>query len=80
MVEKFFRCSFVIITADGCLRQIEIGKEPSASVSNSEVKLPGKFPKDVFCFDYSSECLLLVAVGSAVGLSESTGGNSAGMF
>eukprot|EP00258_Populus_trichocarpa_P025787 XP_024441806.1 MAG2-interacting protein 2 isoform X4 [Populus trichocarpa] len=70
-------CSFVIITADGCLRQIEIGKEPSASVSNSEVKLPGKFPKDVFCFDYSSECLLLVAVGSAVGLSESTGGNSA---
>ncbi|KAL9337242.1 hypothetical protein Peur_069011 [Populus x canadensis] len=71
-------CSFVIITADGCLRQIEIGKEPSASVSNSEVKLAGKFPKDVFCFDYSSECLLLVAVGSAVGLSESTGGNSAG--
>ncbi|XP_052303257.1 MAG2-interacting protein 2 isoform X2 [Populus trichocarpa] len=70
-------CFFVIITADGCLRQIEIGKEPSASVSNSEVKLPGKFPKDIFCFDYSSECLLLVAVGSAVGLSESTGGNSA---
>ena len=44
------------------------------------MKLLGKFPKDVFCFDYSSECLLLVAVGSAAGLSESTGGNSAGMF
>ncbi|KAJ6410965.1 hypothetical protein OIU84_007673 [Salix udensis] len=71
-------CSFVIITADGCHCQIEIGKEPSASVSNSGVKLLGKFPKDVFCFDYSSECLLLVAVGSAAGLSESTGGNSAG--
>ncbi|KAJ6376157.1 hypothetical protein OIU77_001011 [Salix suchowensis] len=71
-------CRFVVITADGCLHLIETSKEPSASVLNSGLKSLGKFPKDVFCFDYSSECSLLVVVGSAVGISQSSVGNSAG--
>ncbi|KAG5233673.1 MAG2-interacting protein [Salix suchowensis] len=71
-------CRFVVITADGCLHLIETSKEPSASVLNSGLKSLGKFPKDVFCVDYSSECSLLVVVGSAVGISQSSVGNSAG--
>ncbi|XP_034897509.1 MAG2-interacting protein 2 isoform X2 [Populus alba] len=55
-----------------------MSKEPSASVLNRGLKSLGKFPKDVFCSDYSSECSLLVVVGSAVGISQLSIENSAG--
>ncbi|KAJ6881369.1 hypothetical protein NC651_028058 [Populus alba x Populus x berolinensis] len=77
-LKKFSRCRFVVITADGCLQLIEMSKEPSASVLNRGLKSLGKFPKDVFCSDYSSECSLLVVVGSAVGISQLSVENSAG--
>ncbi|XP_057950810.1 MAG2-interacting protein 2 isoform X2 [Malania oleifera] len=73
-----FLCSFNILTSDGLLHHIEISREPSSSVSSmctlkNRVTLKRQFPENVFCLDYHPELSLLVLVGSAVGVSPTSG-------
>ncbi|KAF5459611.1 hypothetical protein F2P56_019548 [Juglans regia] len=74
-------CSFVIITSDGSFQHIEIGQEPSASMSSvltsdNGLTLKRQFYDTVFCFDYCPELSLLVVVGGSTSVSLASGGNS----
>ncbi|GMI71624.1 MAG2-interacting protein 2 [Hibiscus trionum] len=75
-LQRSFLCSFTVLTSDGAFHHIEIGGEPSASVSaikSSDLALKRQFTQNVFCFDYYPELSLFVVVGSiaASGKSES---------
>ncbi|XP_039007396.1 MAG2-interacting protein 2-like [Hibiscus syriacus] len=62
-------CSFSFLTSEGAFHHIEIGPEPSASISSiksSDLALKGQFPQNVFCFDFYPELSLLVVVGSII--------------
>ncbi|KAL5567716.1 hypothetical protein UlMin_024291 [Ulmus minor] len=62
-------CSFTVVTSDGCLQQIEIGRDPNTSIHSSStlhngLTLKGQLKSNVFCVDYHPELCLLVAVSS----------------
>ncbi|CAL1404449.1 unnamed protein product [Linum trigynum] len=71
-------CSFIVVTSDGLLHHVDVGREPSSScVSNSSSAAKPQFPKDVFCFQYASENSLLLMVGG-VGSGSVTSGKKPG--
>ncbi|XP_039058992.1 MAG2-interacting protein 2-like [Hibiscus syriacus] len=75
-LQQSFLCSFTVLTFDGAFHHIEIGREPSASISaikSHDLALKRQFPQNVFCFDFYPELFLLVVVGSIIarGKSES---------
>ncbi|XP_031271389.1 MAG2-interacting protein 2 [Pistacia vera] len=74
-------CTFTVLTADGCLHNIEISQEPSASISSDCASSSGstsrrQFPQNVFCVDYSPELSLLVVVSSPITTSLTSSGNT----
>lgn len=76
-----FRCTFTVLTADGCLHNIEISQEPSASISSACASSSGltsrrQFPQNVFCVDYCPELSLLVVVSSVITTSLTSSGNT----
>ena len=67
--KNVFRCSFTVVTSDGCLQHIEIGRDPNTSIHSSStlhngLTLKGQLKSNVFCVDYHPELCLLVAVSS----------------
>ncbi|XP_052190768.1 MAG2-interacting protein 2 isoform X2 [Diospyros lotus] len=67
--KKSCLCKFVVITSGGCLHEIEVSRDPSASIlsarNGSRVK---EFPENVFCLNYHPELSLLAVVGGAVSI------------
>ncbi|KAK6936644.1 Sec39 domain [Dillenia turbinata] len=61
-------CSFVVLTSDGYLNQVEISQEPSSSFHplNSGLAPRKQFPRNIFCSSYYPEFSLLLLVGSSV--------------
>ncbi|CAI0397502.1 unnamed protein product [Linum tenue] len=71
-------CSFVVVTSDGLLHHVDVGREPSSGcVSNSSSAAKPQFPKDVFCFQYAPENSLLLVVGG-IGSDSVTSGRKPG--
>lgn len=67
-------CTFSILTSDGSLHDIEISRDPSASIStthssNNGSILKKQFPQNVFCLDYRPESLLLAVVSGSTSIS-----------
>ncbi|XP_031263403.1 MAG2-interacting protein 2-like, partial [Pistacia vera] len=74
-------CTFTVLTADGCLHNIEISQEPSASISSACASNSGstsrrQFPQNVFCVDYSPDLSLLVVVSSPITTSLTSSGTT----
>lgn len=80
-VQRSCLCSFIMLASDGSLRYIEISQEKSTSTSSvhlltSSSMVKRQFPQKVFCIDYYPEFSLLVVVGSAVNMAQTSSGNS----
>ncbi|KAJ8770618.1 hypothetical protein K2173_021265 [Erythroxylum novogranatense] len=74
-------CSFMLLTNDGSLHQIELSQESNISIpplKSSSGGLTAKrlFPNDVVCFEYDPEHSLLLVVGSTVTMPLASNGNS----
>ncbi|OVA20645.1 Secretory pathway Sec39 [Macleaya cordata] len=68
-------CNFSVLTSDGLLHHIEVGQEPSASVSsihtsNKQSTVKNHCSQSFSCLDYHPESSLLVVVGSTVNVTE----------
>ena len=79
----FGRCSFTVFAADGSFHDIEISKDPSASISSAKSlnnsSMLRQFPSEICCWDYHPELSLFAIVSSSTD-SKSAVNESAGIF
>lgn len=76
--KKSCLCAFSVITSDGSLHDIDISKDPSASISSAcasinDSMLKKQFPQIVFCVDYHPEISLLAVVSTGASISLKSG-------
>ncbi|KAF5731302.1 hypothetical protein HS088_TW19G00909 [Tripterygium wilfordii] len=78
-------CSFIILTSDGILHQIEISHQMDASISSMQSSMRSstikhQFPLNILCFDFYPQLSLLVFVGSAANMSVASSRNSGSSY
>ncbi|KAK6155559.1 hypothetical protein DH2020_009807 [Rehmannia glutinosa] len=66
--KKSYLCTFTIFVSDGSVHDIEICKDPSASILSTQAlnnaSMLRQFPQDICCLDYHSGLSLYAIVGS----------------
>ncbi|KAL1541618.1 MAG2-interacting protein 2 [Salvia divinorum] len=81
--KKSYLCSFTVFAADGSFHDIEISKDPSASISSAKAlnnsSMLRQFPSKICCWDYHPELSLFAIVSSSTD-SKSTLNGSAGPY
>ncbi|PIN16554.1 putative protein (Neuroblastoma-amplified protein) [Handroanthus impetiginosus] len=67
--KKSILCTFTIVVSDGSFHDIEISKDPSASISSTQAlknaSILRQFPMEICCWDYHSMLCLYAMVSSA---------------
>lgn len=80
--DSFGRCSFTVFASDGSFHDIEISKDPGASISSAQAlnnsSMLKQFPSEICCWDYHPELSLFAIVSSASG-SKSTSNDNNGI-
>lgn len=83
MIMIFGRCSFTVFASDGSFHDIEISKDPSASISSAQAlnnsSMLRQFPAEICCWDFHPG-LSLFAIISSAGDVKSTFNGSTGIF
>lgn len=78
-----FRCTFTIFVSDGSFHNIEISKDPSASIFSKQALnnalMSRQFPLEICCWDYHPKLSLFAAVSSAGDIQSNFSG-STGIF
>ncbi|XP_047972241.1 MAG2-interacting protein 2 [Salvia hispanica] len=81
--KKSYLCSFTVFAADGSFHDIEISKDPSASISSAKSlnnsSMLRQFPSEICCWDYHPELSLFAIVSSSTD-SKSAVNESAGSY
>ncbi|KAL9163068.1 hypothetical protein ABFS82_06G017900 [Erythranthe guttata] len=66
--KKSYLCTFTIIVSDGSFHNIEISKDPSASIFSKQAlnnaSVSRQFPVEICCWDYHPELSLFAAVST----------------
>lgn len=79
----FGRCSFTVFASDGSFHDIEISKDPGASISSAHAlnysSMLKQFPSEICCWDYHPELSLFAIVSSASDSKSTLDGNN-GIF
>ncbi|KAL8550979.1 hypothetical protein ACS0TY_000165 [Phlomoides rotata] len=79
--KKSYLCTFTVFASDGSFRDIEISKDPLASISSAQAlnnaSMLRQFPSEICCWDYHPK-LFLFAIISSAGDMQSTSDGSTG--
>ncbi|KAL2555078.1 MAG2-interacting protein 2 [Forsythia ovata] len=74
--KKSCLCTFSVLISDGSMHDIEISKDPSASILSAHTLSSKQFPQNVFCLDYHPNLSLFALVSSAGDIQSTSNGNT----
>ncbi|KAH6838206.1 neuroblastoma-amplified sequence protein [Perilla frutescens var. hirtella] len=78
--KKSYLCSFTVFASDGSFHDIEISKDPSASISSAQAlnnsSMLRQFPSEICCWDYHPKLSLFAIVSSASDIKSTFNGST----